>query len=58
VEEATTEGAADHIEAMSWKYMNQKYYGGYNKKYASRDQETRILYKITPTRINAYPVKR
>lgn len=58
VEEAATEGAADHIEAMSWKYMNQRYYGGYNKKYTSRNQETRILYKIKPTKINAYPVKR
>ena len=58
VEEATTDGAFDHIEKMSWKYKNQKYYGGYNKRYSSRDQETRILYKIKPTKINAYPVKR
>lgn len=58
VEEATNDGAADHIEAMSWKYMNQKYYGGYNKRYTSRDQETRILYRIRPTKITAFPPKR
>jgi len=58
VEKATTEGATEHIEKMSWKYMNQKYYGGYNKKHTSPDQEQRILYRIKPTRINPYPVKR
>jgi PPOX class probable F420-dependent enzyme len=57
VEEATTEGASDHIEKMSWKYKNQKYYGGYNKRYATPDQEQRILYKIKPTKINPFPKK-
>ena len=57
VEEASTEGAVDHIEAMSQKYMNQKYYGGYNT-WSSPDQETRILYKIKPTKVTAYPSRR
>jgi len=53
VDRGTEEGAVDHIEALSWKYKGQKYYGGFRKK--TPDQETRVIYRITPTRVMIYP---
>jgi PPOX class probable F420-dependent enzyme len=57
VDEGTEEGAVDHIESLSWKYKGQKYYGGYNKR-TTPDQETRVTYRITPTKITVYPRQR
>jgi PPOX class probable F420-dependent enzyme len=53
VDEITEEGAVDHIEKLSWKYKGQGYYGGYSK--TAPDQETRVMYKMRPTRVTAYP---
>jgi PPOX class probable F420-dependent enzyme len=53
VDEITEEGAVDHIEKLSWKYKGQKYYGGFAK--ATREQETRVMYRMRPTKVTAYP---
>lgn len=50
VDEGTEEGAVDHIEKLSWKYNNQKYYGGANTR-TTPQTETRLTYTIDPTRI-------
>jgi PPOX class probable F420-dependent enzyme len=56
VEAMTEEGGREHIEALSQKYMGQKYYGGFNKR-TTPEQETRLLVKIKPVRVNVYPKK-
>ncbi len=53
VDEGAEEGAADHIESLSWKYKGMKYYGGYSKRNPA--DETRVTYKITPTSVLVYP---
>jgi PPOX class probable F420-dependent enzyme len=53
VDEGTEDGAVDHIESLSWKYKGMKYYGGYSKRNPA--DETRVTYKITPTRVLIYP---
>jgi PPOX class probable F420-dependent enzyme len=53
VDEGTEAGAVDHIESLSWKYKGQKYYGGYSKRNPA--DETRVMYRMTPTRVNIYP---
>ncbi len=48
VVETTTEGADDHIDALSYKYTG-------NKKYQWRKAtEQRVTYKIQPTKIDAH----
>jgi PPOX class probable F420-dependent enzyme len=54
VEEMTEEGGAEGIEKLSWKYQNQKYYGGYAPE-ERRNQETRVRVKIRPTKVVAFP---
>lgn len=56
VDEGTEEGAVDHIESLSWKYKGQKYYGGYTSRAPS--EETRVMYRIKPTKVTVYPIKR
>jgi PPOX class probable F420-dependent enzyme len=48
VAEVTTEGADDHIDALSYKYTG-------NKKYPWRNSnEQRVTYKIQPIKIDAH----
>ncbi|MDX1992042.1 MAG: PPOX class F420-dependent oxidoreductase, partial [bacterium] len=54
VVEMTEEGGAEHIEALSWKYRGQQYYGGTSPA-ELRDRETRVLVRIRPTHVVAYP---
>jgi PPOX class probable F420-dependent enzyme len=54
VEEATTEGAVDHINALSVKYTGQTYFGGFNTR-ETADTQTRVMYKIRPTKVTAFP---
>jgi PPOX class probable F420-dependent enzyme len=53
VDLGTEAGAVDHIESLSWKYKGQKYYGGFSKRNPA--DETRVTYRITPTRVLIYP---
>jgi PPOX class probable F420-dependent enzyme len=49
VTESTEEGAVDHINELSGRYVNRPdYYGGNEARKAA---ETRVIYKITPTRV-------
>ena len=50
VESIVEEGGREHIEKLSWKYMGQKYYGGYNK-WKKPEDETRLIVNIRPTKI-------
>lgn len=52
VDEITEEGAVDHIDSLSARYLNKPdYYGGDLERKAS---ETRVIYKIRPTRVLAH----
>ncbi len=53
VEEATTEGAVDHINALSVKYTGQSYFGAFNTTDTPQTQ-TRVMYKIRPTKVTAF----
>lgn len=53
VAEATTEGAVDHINKLSLKYTGQTYYGGFNTR-TTPETETRVMYKIRPTKVTAF----
>jgi PPOX class probable F420-dependent enzyme len=47
--EVTEDGAVDHINALSLKYRgNGDYYGGDDER---RRRETRVKYKVEPTRV-------
>lgn len=49
IDEVTEEGAVDHINQLSAKYLNRAdYYNGDERRKAN---ETRVIYKITPTRV-------
>ncbi len=50
VEVITEEGAVDHIESLSRKYTGQGYYGAFNSR-TTPEQETRVMYKIRPTKV-------
>jgi PPOX class probable F420-dependent enzyme len=50
VESITPEGGRDHIEKLSWKYENQKYYDGFNQ-WTKPEDETRLVVKIRPVRV-------
>lgn len=50
VDEITEEGAVDHINELSMRYMNQIYYGG-RWPVERQNQETRVIYKIRLTRV-------
>ena len=52
VDEITEEGAVDHINFLSARYVNEPdYYGGDLERKA---RETRVIYKIRPTRVLAH----
>ena len=51
VAEITEEGAAEHINALSRKYVQKDYYGGYRPA-ELRFKQQRVIYKIKPTRVN------
>ncbi len=54
VEEITEEGAFDHINKMAKLYTGQdSYYGGVQPA-EMVDQETRMLYKLKPTKVVAF----
>ena len=54
VESMTEEGGVDHIEALSRKYnKGQAYYGDFNTR-TTREQETRLVVNIRPTKVFAY----
>jgi PPOX class probable F420-dependent enzyme len=42
----------EHIEKLSWKYEGQKYYGGFNT-WTKPEDETRVVYRVHLTRVNA-----
>jgi PPOX class probable F420-dependent enzyme len=49
VTESTEEGAVDHINELSGRYFNRPDY--YDGNEARKAAETRVIYKITPTRV-------
>jgi len=53
VESMIEEGGRDHIEKLSWKYENQKYYGGYQKTKKPED-ETRLIVNIRPVKVTTH----
>ncbi len=53
--ELTEEGALDHINKLAKQYKGvDSYYGGVAPA-EMKDQETRVLCKITPTKVIAFP---
>lgn len=50
VDEVTEEGAVDSIEELSQLYTGERYYGGTAPASRARS-ETRVLYKVKPTRV-------
>lgn len=50
VVEITEEGGADHIHALSQKYENQAYYGGFAPAERA-SQETRVIARIIPEKV-------
>jgi PPOX class probable F420-dependent enzyme len=52
VEEDEARGR-EHIEQLSHKYEGQKYYGGFAKTKKPED-ETRVMYRVHLTSVNAY----
>ena len=54
VEEITEEGAINHINTLAKLYRGvDSYYGGVMPA-AAQGQETRVLCKIKPTKVNAF----
>jgi PPOX class probable F420-dependent enzyme len=51
VEEITEEGAVDHINQLSALYTGNPDY--YSRNSAMRGQETRVIYKVKPVKVNA-----
>lgn len=51
--EMTEEGGREQIEALSHKYMGQKYYGGYNT-WKKPEDETRLVVRIHATKLNVH----
>ncbi len=53
VAEVTEEGAVEHINQLSRMYLNKNFYGEYTS--AERlHRETRVIFKIKPTRVVTY----
>ena len=52
VEDATEEGAVEHIDKLSRRYDNKPYYSGKNE--AIRRAQTRVIYRIRPTHVIAH----
>jgi len=53
VDEVTEEGAVDHIHQLSQMYVNQQYYGDFTPAERA-NEETRVIYKIRPTKVVAF----
>lgn len=51
--EVTEAGGREHIESLSWKYMGQKYYGGFNQ-WSKPEDETRLVVTIRATKVNTH----
>ena len=51
--EITEEGGREHIEALSWKYTDQKYYGGFNN-YSTPESETRVVVTINASKLSLH----
>ena len=51
VTEITEDGAVDHINALSELYTGNADYYSFNP--GAKGQETRVIYKITPTKVNS-----
>ncbi|NLX11501.1 MAG: PPOX class F420-dependent oxidoreductase [Chloroflexi bacterium] len=51
VDEVTEEGGVEHINFLSGKYTGNDDY--YRQDPGQRQRETRVIYKITPTHVNA-----
>jgi PPOX class probable F420-dependent enzyme len=51
VEEITEEGAVDHINQLSALYTGNSDY--YSRNPSMRGQETRVIYKVKPVKVNA-----
>ncbi|MEP6985165.1 MAG: PPOX class F420-dependent oxidoreductase [Chloroflexota bacterium] len=49
----TEEGGREHIEALSWKYTGQKYYGGFNT-HSNPETEIRLVVTIEETKLNLH----
>lgn len=55
VDEITQEGALEHIDALARRYTrHDRYYGGAAPA-ARRNNETRVIYRIRPHKVTAYP---
>lgn len=56
VAEVTEEGGVDHIDKLAQQYTGkQKYYGDFAPAEFA-DQETRVIYKIKPTKVVAFDI--
>ncbi|MFN8373721.1 MAG: PPOX class F420-dependent oxidoreductase [Anaerolineae bacterium] len=56
VEDISEDGGVEHIEKLSRKYVNRGYYGDFAPA-ERRQQETRLVVRIRPTKVLAYPFK-
>lgn len=55
VDEVTEEGAVDHISELSKQYTGKTpYYGGFAPAERAK-RETRVIYKLRPNHVVAYP---
>lgn len=54
VVEITEAGAAEHINSLAHTYAGKDYYGGVQAA-DQADKETRVICKIEPTRVIAFP---
>lgn len=53
VAEVTEEGAVDHMHSLSRMYTNKNYYGEFVPAERA-NQETRVIFKIKPTKVVPY----
>jgi PPOX class probable F420-dependent enzyme len=54
VESMTEEGAAAHINRLAHKYAGKDYYGGVTPA-EQAERETRVMVRIKPTKVLAFP---
>lgn len=54
VESVTEEGAVEHIDQLARLYTNEPGYYGHYAPAERRHEETRVIYRIRPTRVRAY----
>lgn len=53
VVEMNLERGHELIEALSWKYMGQSYYGGFNTR-VTGEQDPRLFIAVQPTKITTF----